>query len=93
MSVGLRLIENVPTALTKRISLPFGLTAAASVGDAAVQKKSYGSGTTTLIFSNEDLNDITRFKSLAESGLLIKNACKMNKTKQKNKKADFLVCY
>ena len=35
-----------------------GLTAAASATDAAIQKKIFGSGTTTLTFSNEDMNDI-----------------------------------
>ena len=35
-----------------------GLTVAASVTDAAIQKKIFGSGTATLTFSNEDMNDI-----------------------------------
>ena len=35
-----------------------GLTAAVSATDAAIQKKIFGSGTTTLTFSNEDMNDI-----------------------------------
>ena len=50
-----------------------GLTAAASATDAAIQKKIFGSGTTTLIFSNEELNDIIKIiKSLKDSGLLIR---------------------
>ena len=34
-----------------------GLTAASSAIDAGVQKNIYGSGTTTLIISNEEMND------------------------------------
>ena len=49
---------------------------AASATDAAIQKKKkkdFGLGTTTLIFSNEDLNDIIKIiKSVEDSSLLIK---------------------
>ena len=52
---------------------------------------------TTLIISNEEMNDIMKIiKYLEESGLLIKGATETNKTqiiKQKNKKEDFLECY
>ena len=50
----------------------------------------FGSGTTTLIFSNEDLNDIMKTKSLGESGFLLKMLAKQPKIKQKNKKGWFL---
>ena len=44
-----------------------------SATDAAIQKKVFGLGMATLVFSNEDLNDIMKIvKSLEESGLLIK---------------------
>ena len=47
--------------------------AAALATDAAIHKKMFGSGTATLIISNEEMNDIMRIvKSLKESGLLIK---------------------
>ena len=50
-----------------------GLTAAASATDAAVNKKILGSGNhTTLIISNDDLNDLLKIvKSLEDSGLLL----------------------
>ena len=35
-----------------------GLTTAASAPDTAIQMKSYGSGTTTLIISNKEMEDI-----------------------------------
>ena len=62
----------------------------------------YGSGTrplvlascTTLIVSNEEMNDFMKiFKSLKESGLLIKDFCKATKYEENNKKKGFSVCY
>ena len=51
-----------------------GLTAATSAIDAGVQKKIYGSGSaTTLIISNDDIQDILKIvKSLEDSGVLLK---------------------
>ena len=37
-----------------------GLTAASSAIDAGVQKKIYGSGTTTLVISSEEMNDMMK---------------------------------
>ena len=68
---GLLLIANVFKSLTKRVWIPLGLTAAAAATDAAISKKMFGSGVTTLIISNEELNDIMKIvKSLEESDLL-----------------------
>ena len=66
-----------------------------SASDAAIQKNIYGSGTTALIISNEEMEDIMKIvMSLEESGLLIKviinkSLIKQLKMKQKNKKEDF----
>ena len=43
--------------LVRIILIPVGLTAAASVKDAAIHKKIFGSAMTTLIISNEEMND------------------------------------
>ena len=52
------------------------------------------SRTATSIISNEEMNDIMNiFKSLEESGLLIKRVSETIKIKQKNKKENFLDCY
>ena len=68
-----------------------GLTAASSAIDAAVQKKLYGSGTTTLVISNEEMNDIMKIvQTLEDSNTLLKGVTKQLKMKQKNKKEDFL---
>ena len=70
MSVGLPLTKKVLTPLAKRVLVSLELTAAASATDAAIQMKVYGSGTTALIFSKEDVNGIVQFiKSLKKSGL------------------------
>ena len=52
--------------------MPLELIAAAAT-DVAIHKKMFGSGVTTLIISNEEMNDIMKIvRSLEESGLLIK---------------------
>ena len=48
----------VAVPLAKNILVPLGITAAASAIGARIQKKVHGSGTTTLIISNEEINDI-----------------------------------
>ena len=50
----------------------------------------FGSGTTTLIISNEEMNDIMKIvKSLEESGLLRKGISKTIKNKAKEQKGGF----
>ena len=63
------LIENVLKPLANGILIALELTAAASVIDGAIHKKMFSSGVTTLIISNEEVNDIMKIvKSLEESG-------------------------
>ena len=79
-------MKNVLTSLAKNVLLPLGVTAATSATDLSIQKKIYRYGLTTLIFSNEEINDIMKIvKSLEESSLLIKGVI--------DKKMDFLACY
>ena len=47
----------------KNILIPLGLTAAVSATDIAIQKKMFGSGRTTLIISNDKMNDIKKIVS------------------------------
>ena len=94
LKIRLPLMKNVLKPLAKSVLIPLGLTAAASAIDAAIHNKMFGSGTTTLIISNEEINDIMKIVKLREeSGLLIKALAKQLKMKQKNKKADFSVFY
>ena len=68
-----------------------GLTAASSAIDAGVQKKIYGSGTTTLVISNEEMNDITKIiKDLEDLGILLKGITKTIKNETKEQKVGFL---
>ena len=60
LKTGLPLIGNVLKPLAKSVLIPFGLTAAAPVTDLTIHEEILGLGTTTLSFSNEDLNDIMK---------------------------------
>ena len=61
LKIGLPLISNVIKLLAKSVSIPLGLTAAASAANAGIHKKVFGSGnTTTLIISNDEINDIIK---------------------------------
>ena len=75
LTTALPLIKNVLTALAESVLVPLGLMDTSSVTGTAIEKKDFGSGMTTLIFSNGDLNDIMKtIKSHEDSGLLIKRA-------------------
>ena len=89
IKVGLPLITNVLT-LAKSILIPLGLTTATSATDAAIQKKIFGSGT-TLIISDEEMNDIIKLViSLEDSGLLIRGVKQTIKKEAKEQKGIFL---
>ena len=91
LKTGLPLMEIILKPLAKRDLVPLGLTAAASATDAAVPKKMFGSGVTTLIILNEEMNDIMKIiKSLEESDLLIKGVSETIKNEAKNQKGGFL---
>ena len=67
------LIRNVLKLLATSIFIPLESTAIASATDAAIHKNMFESGMTTLIISNEEINDIMKMvKYLEESGLSIK---------------------
>ena len=73
LKTGLPLIKNVIKPLAKSVLISLGLTAAASAADAGIHKKVLGSGNTTLIILNKDMEDLTKIvKSLEDSGLLLK---------------------
>ena len=68
-----------------------GLTAAASATYAAINKKILGSGTATLIISNDEINDILKIvKLLEDSGLLLDGITKTVKNEVKEQKDGFL---
>ena len=49
LKFGFPLMGNVLKPLAKSVFIPLGLTTAVSTADAAIHKKMFGSGTTTLI--------------------------------------------
>ena len=69
-----------------------GLTAAASATDAAISKKILGSGNhTTLIISNNDMQDLLKIvKSLEDSGILLNGITETVKKEVKEQKGGFL---
>ena len=91
LRTGLPLIKNVIKPLAKNVLVHLGSTAAASAADAGMHKKILGSGhnrpsssashnntITTLIISNNDIEDIIKIvKSLEDSGLLLLKQFKM----------------
>ena len=94
LKTGLPLMKNVIKPLSKSVSIPLGLTAAASAADARIRQKMLGSGTATLIISNDEMEDIIKIvKSLEDSGLLLKGLSKAIQNEAKEQKGDFLVCY
>ena len=63
--------------LTKNFLPPLRIAAAASAIDAGIRKKIYGSETTALIISNEEMNDIMKIvQALEDSNILLKGVTK-----------------
>ena len=80
----------VAVPLAKNILAPLGITAAASGFDGANQKKIHGSGTATLIISNEEMNDIMKIvQVLEDSNILLKGVTKTIKNETKEQKGGF----
>ena len=77
--------------LAKDILALLGTTAAASAVDAGIQKKIHGSGTTTLVISNKEMNDIMKIvQTLEDSKILLKGITKTIENKKKEQKRGFL---
>ena len=75
----------------KTVLVPLGITAAASAIDAESQKKIHGSGSTTLIISNEEMIDIMKIiQALEDSNILLKGVTKTIKNETKEQKEGFL---
>ena len=74
LRTGLLLMKSVIQPLAKSVLISLGLTAAASATDAGINTKILGSAhNTTLIISNDDMEDILKIvKSLEDSGILLK---------------------
>ena len=82
------------TPLGKSVLNPSGWTAAASAADAGILNKILGSShnnTTTLIISNDEMEDIIKIvKSLEDSGLSLKGVSETIQNEAKEQKEEFL---
>ena len=84
--------------MLKSVLIPLELTAAASTADAGIHKKFLGldnhylhNNTTTLIISNDEMEDIIKIvKSLEDSSLLLKGVSETVQNEAKNQKEGFL---
>ena len=84
-------LMKVAVTLAKNILAPLGITAAALAIEAGIKKKIHGSGTTTLIISNEESNDIMKIvQALEESNILLKGVTKTIKNEIKEQKGGFI---
>ena len=73
--------------LAKSVLIRLGLTAAASATDAAIHKKMFGSGFTTLIVPNEEMEDVMKIvKSLEDSYLSMEGVSETIKNEAKEQK-------
>ena len=101
LKTGLPLIKNVIKPLAKSVLISLGLTAAASSADAGIHKQILGSGrlldlapphnNTTLIISNDEMDDILRIvKSLEDSGVLLKGLSETIQNEAKEQRGGFL---
>ena len=85
------LIENIHKLLAKGFLVQLRLSTAVLATDAAIQNNIFGSSTTALVLSNEDLNDIVAIvKFLEERSLFIKGVSEIIKNEAKEQKGQFL---
>ena len=67
------------------------LASLGTIAAAAIQKKMHGSVATTLIISNEEMNDIMKIvQALENSNILLKGVTKTIKNETKGQKGGFL---
>ena len=84
-------LMKVAMPLAKNVLAPLGLSAAMSAIDGSIKKKMLGSGTTTLIISNDEMNDILKMvKSLEDSNVLLKGVSETIEHKAKEQRGGFL---
>ena len=84
-------LMKVVIPLVKNVLAPLGLSAAMSAIDGSIKKKILGSGTTTLIISNDEMDDILKIvKSLEDSNVLLKGVSETIQHEAKEQRVGFL---
>ena len=84
-------LMKVAMPLAKNVLAPLGLSAAMSATDGSIKKKMLGSGATTLIISNDEMDDIVKIvKSLENFGVLLKGVSETIQNEAKEQRGGFL---
>ena len=84
-------LMKVAITLAKNVLAPLGLSAAMSAIDGSIKKKMLGSGTATLIISNDEMDDILKVvKSLEDSNVLLKGVSETIQHEAKEQRGGFL---
>ena len=84
-------LMKVAMPLAKNVLAPLGLSAAMSAIDGSIKKKMLGSGTTTLIISNDEMDDILKIvKSLEDSNVLLKGVSETIQHEAKEQRGGFI---
>ena len=84
-------LMKVAVSLAKNVLAPLGISAAMSAIDGNIKKKMLGSGMTTLIISNDEMDDILKIvKSLENSGLFLKGVSETIQHEAKEQRGGFL---
>ena len=77
-------LMKIAILFANHVLAPLGIIAAAWAIDAGIQKKIHDSGKTTLIISNEEMNDIMKIvQALEDSNILLKGVTKRIKNQPK----------
>ena len=81
----------VAMPLANKVLARLGISAAMSAIDGSIKKKMFGSGTTTLIISNDEMDDILKLvKSLEDSNVLLKGVSETIQHEAKEQRGGFL---
>ena len=84
-------LMKVAMPLAKNVLAPLGLSAAMSAIDGSIKKKMLDSGTTILIISNVEMDDILKIvKSIENSGVLLKGVSETIQHEAKEQRGGFL---
>ena len=84
-------MKNTLAPSAKSIFITLRLLARMSAADAAIQKRTHGSGITALLISNEEIEDLVKtVKSFEKSGFLVRGISDRIKNKAKEQKGGFL---
>ena len=83
-------LMKVAMPLAKNVLAPLGISAAMSAIDGSIKKKMFGSGTTTLIISNDEMDILKIVKSLEDSNVLLKGVSETIQHEAKEQRGGFL---